>query len=87
MTAGGNREPIVDPAQLNDVPVEIRFDLGTASLPLGALRALGEGQVFRLSRGLTRAVDIRFSGELIGHGELVMVDEELAVRITQVGSR
>lgn len=87
MAIGGDREPAVGEAQLNDVPVDIRFELGTASLPLGALRALGEGQVFRLARGLKEAVDIRFSGELIGQGELVLVDDTLAVRITRVAPR
>lgn len=87
MAIDNDQEAAVDAARLDAVPVDIRFDLGSASLPLGDVRALGEGQVFRLARGLSEAVDIRFSGELIGHGELVLVDQVLAVRVTRVTAR
>lgn len=84
MSTNGDREPAVSEAHLDEVPVELTFGLGSASASLGDIRALGEGHVFRLARPLQDAVDIRLSGELIGRGELVLVDGTLAVRVTRV---
>jgi flagellar motor switch/type III secretory pathway protein FliN len=84
MAVSDDQQPAVGEAHLEDVPLEVRFDLGSVRIPLRELRALGAGQVFRLASGLDEVVEIRFSGELLGRGELVLVDGTLAVRVTRV---
>jgi type III secretion protein Q len=66
---------------LDGIHMRVSFDLGHRSLTLGELRQLSPGHVFELGRPVRSAVNIRANGKLIGEGELVDVDGQMAVSI------
>ncbi len=66
---------------LDGIQMRISFDLGQRSITLGELRQLSPRYVFELGRPVRSAVNIRANGKLIGEGELVDVDGQMAVSI------
>ena len=43
---------------------------------------LGEGDVIKMTRSAGESIDILVGGSLVGFGEIVLVEEAFAVRIT-----
>jgi type III secretion protein Q len=70
-------------AGLDTVPVTIEFELGKVRMPLGELRQLGVGTVLPFDGGSPAAVAIVSSGCTLGRGEIVDVNGQLGIRITQ----
>lgn len=70
-----------DEKTLDAIQMRLSFDLGQRSITLGELRQLSPGYVFELGRPVRSAVNIRANGKLIGEGELVDVDGQMAVCI------
>ena len=60
----------------DDILVEISITLGTADLRVNQLLKLGRGAVVELDRGINDYVDIYANNVLIGHGEVVVTDNE-----------
>jgi flagellar motor switch protein FliN/FliY len=73
-----------DLTPLLDVPLELEVQMGTARVPLRDLLQLRAGAVVTLDRGATDPVDVYAGGRLIARGDVVSVDGELGVRITQI---
>ena len=69
---------------VDDIPVQIRFDVGCANISLRELRRLGRGAVLSLGRSLDDLVEIRVNGCLIGRGTLVDVTGTVGVRIVSL---
>jgi flagellar motor switch protein FliN/FliY len=67
-----------------DIPVTLTVELGRVSLPLHRLADLKPGDVLELGRHAHEPVELTSGGRLIARGELVQVDTELGVRVTQV---
>ena len=71
-------------SSLLDVPLELEVQLGSARLPIRDLLELQAGAVVTLDRAATDAVDLYAGDRLIARGEVVSVDGELGVRITEI---
>jgi len=69
---------------LMDVVVTMTVQLGGSSLPLREVLKLGPGSVVRLERALGEPVDILINRELVGRGEVVVVDDRFGVRVTEL---
>lgn len=69
-----------------DVNVEVSVQLGRVSLPIGELLRLGEGAVLELDRAISEPVDIVAQGVRLARGEVVVVEDRYAVRITEIES-
>jgi flagellar motor switch protein FliN/FliY len=67
-----------------DVSVTVSVELGRVTLPLGQLLQLGEGAVVELDRYIAQPVDLMAQGVRLARGEVVVVEDRYAVRITQV---
>lgn len=71
-----------------DIPVRLSVELGRAELPIRDVVNVGRGSVIELDRSLGEALDVRVNGVLIGHGEIVVVDEErLGLRFVDIVSQ
>lgn len=70
--------------RLMDVVVAITIELGATEMPLGQVLELGPGSVVKLDRVVGDPVDILVNHELVGHGEVVVVDDCFGVRVTQL---
>jgi type III secretion protein Q len=69
---------------LEDLPVRLDFAVGSLTLPLRDLNALQPGQVIELHRPLAQSVDIRVNGMLIGRGDLIEIDGQLGVTVSEL---
>jgi hypothetical protein len=71
----------------DDAHVELTVALGTTQLSLRQVFELSVGQIVSLGRPLAGPFELRAAGRMVGKGELVDVDGELAVRIVSVGDK
>ena len=69
-----------------DVQVEISVEIGRVTMTIGEMLQLGEGSVVELDRELSEPVSIMAQGVRIASGEVVVINERFAVRITEVAS-
>jgi type III secretion system YscQ/HrcQ family protein len=67
-----------------DVPVTLVVELGRVSLPVAQVAALKAGDVVELSRHAREPVELTSNGRLVARGELVLIENELGVRVTTV---
>jgi flagellar motor switch protein FliN/FliY len=78
-----------DPAdlvRLHAVPVELAVEIGRTSMTIGEALALGPGSIISLNRTAGEPVDLLVNGKQIARGEVVVIDEEFGLRITDVVS-
>ena len=66
-----------------EITVDISVTLGTADLRVNQLLKLGRGAVVELDRDVNDYVDIYANNVLIGHGEVVITENEtIGIAIT-----
>lgn len=76
--------PAGDLDLLSDVALTVTVEIGRVRMPLRELMRLVEGSVIELSRLATAPVDVLVNGSVIARGDVVVVDDELGVRITEL---
>ena len=76
-----------DLARLHDVPVELTVEIGRTRMTIGETLALGPGAIVSLNRLAGEPVDLLVNGTAIARGEVVVIDEEFGLRITEVGEQ
>ena len=69
-----------------DIPVRVTVELGKARKSVSEILALNSGAVIELDKMAGEPVDILVNGKLIAHGEVVVIDENFGVRITDIVS-
>lgn len=67
---------------VHDAQVELRVVLGTALLRVRDLLKLGRGAVVELDRKVNAPSDVYVSGVLIARGEVTIVEDRLAITVT-----
>ncbi|WP_160113673.1 type III secretion system cytoplasmic ring protein SctQ [Phyllobacterium salinisoli] len=77
-------KPQAKDIDLDDLPVELVFEIGRRELTLGEIRQLAEGSVLLTAPGVDSAVDILANGRRIGKGDLVKIGEGLGVRVVRI---
>ncbi|PID79747.1 flagellar motor switch protein FliN [bacterium DOLZORAL124_64_63] len=83
-------EQVPDTANLDlllDVGLQITVELGRTRLKFRDVLNLSNGSVVELSRQVSEPVDILVNGALLASGEVVVVDDHFAVRITKLLNR
>jgi flagellar motor switch protein FliN/FliY len=73
-----------DLARLTDVTVELTVEVGRTRMKLGEAMSLGPGSVVTLDRLADKPVDLLVNGRSIARGEVVVIDEQFGLRITEV---
>ena len=71
-------------SMLNDVDMEVTVELGRTKLPIRELLSLQPGMVVEIDRAAGAPIDVLVNGRLIATGEVVVIDEEFGVRITEI---
>jgi flagellar motor switch protein FliN/FliY len=69
---------------LQDVDVKLTVEIGSTSLTLRELLALGETSVIELDRQANELLDVFVNGTLIGRGEVVTVGDRFGVKMTEL---
>ncbi|MGQ9454271.1 MAG: flagellar motor switch protein FliN [Armatimonadota bacterium] len=70
-----------------DVNLQVTVELGRTMLKVRDVLALGPGAVVELDRHAGEPVDVVVNNKLIARGEVVVVDENFGVRITEIIDR
>ena len=73
-----------DLAPVFDVPVNISAVLGKAHISVAQLLKLGQGSILELDRKVGEAIDIYVNNRLVARGEVVVVEEQLGVTMTEI---
>ena len=70
--------------RLHEVPVELAVEIGRTRMTIGEALALGPGSIVALNRLAGEPVDLLVNGTPIARGEVVVIDEEFGLRITEL---
>jgi flagellar motor switch protein FliN/FliY len=73
-----------DLARLHNVPVELAVEIGRTRMTIGDTLGLGPGSIITLNRMAGEPVDLLVNGRPIARGEVVVIDEEFGLRVTEV---
>jgi flagellar motor switch protein FliN len=69
---------------LADVEMLVTAELGRTRMNVSELLTLGPGSVIELDRAAGTPIDLLVNGTLIARGEVVVVDEEYGIRLTEI---
>jgi len=80
--------PVIDPniALIMDVPLQVTVELGRTRKLIREILELSPGSVVELDKLAGEPVDILVNGKLIAKGEVVVIDENFGVRVTDIVS-
>lgn len=67
-----------------DVPVQLSVEMGQTTMTIRETLAIGTGTIITLNRVVGEPVDLYANGRLIARGEVIAVDEEYGLRVTEV---
>jgi flagellar motor switch protein FliN/FliY len=82
----GARSGGADLGRLQNVPVELAVEIGRTRMTIGEALALGPGSVVTVGRLAGDPVDLLVNGRVIARGEVVAIDEEMGLRITEIAA-
>jgi flagellar motor switch protein FliN len=69
---------------LHDVEMEVSAELGRTRMSVRELLSLNPGAIVELDRAAGSPADLLVNGRLIARGEVVVVDENFGIRITEI---
>lgn len=72
---------------IHEVNLEAYAILGTASMPVSQLLRMGRGAVVELETGLGDEIEMRINDQLVAKGEVVVVEDRIAIEITEIVKR
>ena len=77
----GNRENI---GLIMDVPLQVTVELGRTTKLIRDILEFGTGSIVELDKLAGEPVDVLVNGKIIAKGEVVVIDENFGVRITDI---
>ena len=69
---------------LRHVAMEVTVEIGRTRMTVGELLSLHPGEVVELDRAASAPADLLVNGTLIARGEVVVVDEDFGLRVTEI---
>jgi flagellar motor switch protein FliN/FliY len=69
---------------LMDIPLEVSVELGRVTMLVSELLEIGTGSIVELKKVAGEPVEVLVNGRLIARGEVVVVEDNFAVRITEI---
>jgi len=73
-----------DLAILGGINVRVSVEAGSCTMPIAQLLKLGTGSLVALDRSAGSAVDMLVNGKLIARGEIVAIDDNYGLRVTEL---
>ncbi len=80
----GDSPPSLD--VIMDVPVTLSLEVGRTKMSVGQLLRLRQGSVVELDRLAGEPLDVLVNGQLIAHGEIVVINDKFGIRLIDVVS-
>lgn len=69
---------------LMGLPLEVRVEIGSAKRKIKEVIEFGQGTVIELDKQAGAPVDIVVNGKLLARGDVVVIDDNFGVRITEI---
>ena len=67
-----------------DIPLQISVELGRVRMNIKDIVDLGIGSIIEIEKGAGEPVDVLVNGRPVARGEVVVIDENFGVRITEI---
>lgn len=94
LKTNGNNENTIEDAEkrknlemIYEIPLRVTVKLGETQMPIRELLNLGAGAVVELDRLAGESIDLLVNGILVGKGDVVVVNENFGLRITEIVSQ
>jgi flagellar motor switch protein FliN/FliY len=71
-------------AMLNDVKLDVKIELGRSEMLIEDVLKLGEGSVVELDKLAGDPVDVLVNNRLVARGEVLVLNDNFCVRISQI---
>jgi len=81
---GESADPGADLRRLSEVPMELAVEIGRTRMTVGETLQLRPGVIVTLERLAGEPVDLLVNGTPIARGEVVVVDEQFGLRVTEI---
>lgn len=69
---------------LMDIPLEISVELGRVRMQFREVVDLGAGSIVEIDKAAGEPVDVLVNGRLVARGEVVVIEDNFGVRITEI---
>jgi len=69
-----------------DIPLQVTVELGRTEMVVSELLKLAQGSIVELTKSAGHTLDILANRQLIARGEVVVVKDKYAIRITEIVS-
>lgn len=76
-----------DLTMVMDIPVRLTLEVGGSDMPIRDLLQLHQGAIVELDRQAGEPLDVLVNGTLIARGEVVVIEDKLGIRLTEVVSQ
>lgn len=83
-TAASDADVVGRLGRINNVEMAMTVELGRTRMTVRDVLSIEPGAVIELDRSAGAPADVLLNGRLIAHGEIVVVDQDYAVRITRI---
>jgi flagellar motor switch protein FliN/FliY len=87
-SAGGGRNQMMDePTSLElllDVPLEMSVELGRVKMLVREVLDLTNGSILEIDKSAGEPVDVLVNGRIMARGEVVVIEDNFGVRITEI---
>ncbi|MBM3839814.1 MAG: flagellar motor switch protein FliN [Verrucomicrobia bacterium] len=72
---------------LLDVPIKLTVELGGCQISMRDLLQLNVGSVVQLDKSANASVDLYVNQKLVARGEVVVVEDNFGIKITEIMSK
>lgn len=83
-TSAHDSAAAADLSRLSDIPMELSVEIGRTHMTVGETLDLRVGSVVTLERLAGETADLLVNGSAIARGEVVVIDEQYGLRITEI---
>jgi flagellar motor switch protein FliN/FliY len=70
--------------RFHDIPIELTVELDRRMMKVREILALRVGSVITMNRSAGDNMSLLFHGVLIGYGEIVVIEDTIGIRITDI---
>ena len=71
-------------SRVRDIPLEVTVELGRTRLLIRDIMDLSTGSIIELDKIAGEAVDLLANGMLVARGEVIVIDDNFGVRVTEI---
>nr|WP_320050092.1 flagellar motor switch protein FliN [uncultured Desulfuromonas sp.] len=82
--AASHDEDLKNLELLLDIPLDVSVEVGRTKILVRELLQMDEGYVIDLGKNANEPLDVYVNSRLIARGEVVLVDDKLGLRLTDV---